>query len=233
MRRAVAALGAAVDPLAGVKPLGVLLQLHGVKRDKGAKVAGELLAAGVATPQVPQEDGLVGGAEVALRAVVGLVRPVVRLHVGPAGEQSSAGVMATAAGRCAVRLRRMSHKLLSHARLEGAAALEARQRLPLLPPVVGLHVRLEGPGEQEALPAGGTRVAASVARHSPLSVDVGEVAAHGARLHRRVLAQVTAVAPVARLAQLVHAQLALAGEEALTGRTLEAGVRVVHVQVLL
>lgn len=66
MRRRVAALRAPVDLLTGVKMLRVLLQLHRVERDKGAKATAKLLTSRVAAPQVPEEDGLVGGGEVTL-----------------------------------------------------------------------------------------------------------------------------------------------------------------------
>lgn len=66
MWRGVAALRATLDLLIGVKMLQVLLQLHWVFCDKGAKVTAKLLISSVTAPQVPEEDGLVGGGEVAL-----------------------------------------------------------------------------------------------------------------------------------------------------------------------
>lgn len=232
MRRRVAALRATVDLLIGVKVLRVLLQLHGVESDKGAKVTAKPLASRVAAPQVPEEDGLVGGGEVTLRAVIGLVCPIVSLHVGLVWEQSPAGVVATFAGRGAVHLRGMSHKLLSHGRPERAAVLEARQRLSTLRTVVRLHVSLEGPGEAEALPAGGAPVAVP-AQRALFSVHVDEVAADCVSLHGGVLAQVAAVDHLTGLTQPVQAELALACEVTLAGGTLQAGVRRVRVEVLL
>lgn len=53
-----------MDLLIGVKMLQVLLQLHEVESDKGAKVTAKPLVSGVAAPQVPEEVGLIGGSEV-------------------------------------------------------------------------------------------------------------------------------------------------------------------------
>lgn len=164
--------------------------------------------------------------------MVGLVRPIVSLHVGLAWEQSPAGVVATLAGRGAVHLCGMSHKLLSYGRPERATELEARQRLSTLRTVVRLHVSLKGPREAEALPAGGAPVAIPNQR-ALFSVHADEVAADCVPLHGRVLAQVAAVDHLTRLAEPVHAELALAREVTLAGGTLEARVREVRVEVLL
>lgn len=230
MLRCVAALRATVNLLIGVKVLQVLLQLYGVERDIGAKVTAELLVSSMASAQVPEEDVLVGGGEVALRAVIGLVCPVVNLHVSPVWKQGTAGVMATFARHTAVNLRGMSHKLLSYGRLEGAIAVKARQQLSNLRTVVSLHVSFKQPGKAEALSAGGAQVAV---QRTFFSVHVGEMAADGASLHSRILAQVAAVDCFTRLAEPVHTQLALACEVTLAGRTLQTGVRGVRVKVLL
>lgn len=232
MRRRVTALRATVDLLIGVKMLQVLLQLYGVESDKGAKVTAKPLVSRVAAPQVPEEGGLIGGGEVTLRAVIGLVCPIVSLHVSLVWEQSPAGVIATFAGRSVVHLCGMSHKFLSYGRLEGATVLKARQRLSNLWTVVRLHVSFEGPGKAEALSAGGTLVAVPVQR-AFFSVHVDEVAADCVSFNGRILAQVTAVDHFTGLAELVHAELALAREVTLAGGTLETGVRVVCVEVLL
>lgn len=232
MRRCVAALRATVDLLIGVKMLQVLLQLHGVESDKGAKVTAKSLTSSVAAPQVPQEDGLIGGGEVTVRAVIGLVCPIVSLHVSLVWEQSPAGMMATFAGCNVVHLRGMSHKFLAYGRLEGATALKARQRLSNLRTVVRLHVSFERPGKAEALSAGGTLVAVPI-RHAFFSVHVDEVAADCVPLDSGILAQVTAVDHFAGLAEPVHAELALACEVTLAGGTLETGVRGVCEEVLL
>lgn len=221
--RCVAALKAAVDLLMGVKKLQVLLQLQRVESDQGAEVTAQRLLPGVAAPQVPQEGGLVGGGKVALRAVVGLVRPVVSLHLGLAGKQSPAGVMPALAGCQVVHLPRVSHKFPPEGRLEGAAGLEAAQRLRLL---VRLHVSLEQPAEEEAPPTGGTLVAV-------FSVHVEEVAAHCAVLHGGVLAQRTAVGRVSGLAELVRPEPPPAGEGALAAGALQPGLRGVCEEVLL
>lgn len=220
-----------VDLLIGVKMLQVLLQLHRVESDKGAEVAAELLVSGVAAPQVPEEDVLIGGGEVTLRAVIGLVCPIVSFHVSLVRKQRPAGVMATLAGRNVVHLCGMAQKFLPHGRLEGATRLKARQRLSSLRAVVRLHVSFEQPAEAEALSAGGTLVALTVQR-AFFSVHVDEVAADCVWLHGGILAQLTAVHPVAGLAELVQAELALAGEVTLAGGTLETGIRGVCEEVL-
>ena len=91
----VAALRTPVDLLVGVQMSHVLLELHGVKGDEGAELTAELLLARVALAPVLQEQALVGAGEVALRAVVGHVRPPVLLHVPLVGKDGVAGVMAT------------------------------------------------------------------------------------------------------------------------------------------
>lgn len=59
------------------------------------------------------------------------------------------------------------------------------------------------------------------------------MAADRAPLHGRILAQVALVGLSAGLSEPVHPQLALAGEVALAGGTLEAGVREMQTKVLL
>lgn len=94
VRRHVAALRAAVGLLVGVQTADVLLELHGVERDKGAKITAELDAPRVAEAPVLEEGGLVGAGEVAAWAVVGQVRAVVSLHVRLAREDGATGVVA-------------------------------------------------------------------------------------------------------------------------------------------
>ena len=59
------------------------------------------------------------------------------------------------------------------------------------------------------------------------------MAAEGVAFDCRVVAAFAVVDFLARLAQHVHAQLALAGEEAVAGGALEAGAWEVDAQVLL
>ena len=232
-----------MDLLAGVQTSHVLLELHGVKGDEGAELAAELLLPRVAPPPVLQEHALVGAGEVALRAVVGQVRtPPVLLHVPLVGEDGVAGVMATLHRRHAVGLPGVTQQLLAQGTPEGAALLEARQGSRVRRDVVGLHVGLERPALLEGLAAGGARVGRYVGGRRVATVhvaaavdpvDVGEVAAEGVALDGRIVAAAAAVDLLAGLAQQVHAQLALAGEEAVAGGALQAGAGEVEAQVLL
>lgn len=63
-------------------------------------------------------------------------------------------------------------------------------------------------------------------------VDIGQVAADGVALNSRVVAAGAAVDFAARLAEHVHTQLALAGEEALADGALQARAREMDAQVL-
>lgn len=73
----------------------VLLKLHGVEGDKGAKVTAELFVARVTEPPVPQEHRFVGAAEIAVRAVVGEMGPMMSLHLCLAAEDCAAGAVTT------------------------------------------------------------------------------------------------------------------------------------------
>lgn len=84
-----------MDLLAGVQVSQVAFKVHGVKGREGAEVTGQPADAGVSLAPVSKEGALVGGAEVAVGAVVGHVALVVALHMGVAAEQGVAGVVST------------------------------------------------------------------------------------------------------------------------------------------
>lgn len=228
VRRDEAALRAAVDLLVGVQAAHVPVELHGVEGGEGAEGAAQLLGARVALALVALEAALVGAGEVAVRAVEGLVRAVVRLHGLTAAEHGGAGMVAALHGAQPVGVGRVALQLLPVGALEGAALLEAAQWLAVGRRVVALHVRLQGAAEAEGLAAGG----AGVAVLGLLAVDAGQVAAQRVALHGTVGAQVAAVRLLAGLAQQVDAQLALAGEEVQAAGALQPGVGEVQVHVL-
>lgn len=221
-----------MDLLSCMEMLRVLPHLHGVESNIGAKFTAKLLVSSVAVPQMAAEGGLVGGSEITLRAMIGLVCPIVSLHFSLIWEQSPTGVMATFAGRGVMHIHRMLHKFLSYGRLKSATMLEACQWLSNLWTVVHFHVSLEGPGKAETLPASGALVAIPV-QLAFFFVHVDEVAADCVLLHSRILAQMTAVDHFSCLAEPVHAKLALACEVTLAGGTLKRGFREVCVEVLL
>lgn len=66
MRGHVAALRAAMDLLVGVQMSNVLLKLHGVQCDEGAKVTAKPVVSWVTVPLVLDEDSLIGTREVTL-----------------------------------------------------------------------------------------------------------------------------------------------------------------------
>lgn len=66
VRGHVAALRAAVDLLVGVQMPEVLLELHGVERDKGAEVAAELFRPCMTEPLVLEKDCFIGARKIAL-----------------------------------------------------------------------------------------------------------------------------------------------------------------------
>lgn len=162
VRGHVAALRAAVDLLTGVQVSHVLLELHRVEGDEGAEVAAELLGPGVPVPLVLQEDALVGAGEAALGAVVGLVAAVVGLHVRLALEDQAAGVVATLCGLHAVHLGAVPQQVFVGRAVEGAAVLEAGQRLAARREVVSLHVSFKQTTLVEALAAGRAGIAPAV-----------------------------------------------------------------------
>lgn len=73
----------------------VLLKIHGVERNKGAKVAAKLFVPRVTEPPVPQKDRFIGAAKVAVRAVVGEMCPIMSLHLCLASEDGAAGAVTT------------------------------------------------------------------------------------------------------------------------------------------
>lgn len=84
---------------------------------------------------------------------------------------------------------------------------------------------LQRSAPEEALTAGGTHKALlGPALLGLLWMHAGDVAADGVLLHGRIFTQVAAVGLLARLPELVEAQLAPAGEEEAAGGTLEIWV---------
>lgn len=55
-----------MDLLVGVQMANVLLKLHRVKGDEGAKVAAKLVTSWVTMPLVLEEDALIGAREITL-----------------------------------------------------------------------------------------------------------------------------------------------------------------------
>lgn len=223
-----AALGALVYLLAGVHLADVVVELHRVERGKGAEAALELLAPRVALFLVLAKDVLVGTDEVAVLAVEGVVGFAVRLHGLRGREEQGAGIVLAFHSFPAMHLPDVPQEVLAVLCAVAAICLEAPQLLVLC--FVALQVFLQGLAELERLLAHGAGVDVRVEVGNVL-VHAGHVPVEGVLLHRAVVAKRAPVGLLASLTHHVDLQLALAGEELLTVRALQPGVREVQVKV--
>lgn len=132
-----------VDLLIRMETANVLLKLHWVEGDEGAKITVQLLLARMPLSSVSLEEALVGAREVTLSAVEGLVCAQVSLHGLSALEQSIACMMATLNSFDAMSVLHVLLQLFFVSGLKGTVFAKAIQRLALFGRVVGLHVGLE------------------------------------------------------------------------------------------
>lgn len=104
------------------------LELHGVEGDEGAEVTVKLCVPQVTEAPVLREDGFIGAVEIAVRAVVGQVRPVMSLHLRLAAKDGGAGVVATRYRFDPVLLGDMFHEVFPLGAAERTTLLETCQR---------------------------------------------------------------------------------------------------------